>query len=420
MNSTETPASKGVPRAIRFMLQTIFVNAIGFGIITPVVPTLIMSLGAGNVSRASAFGGILSLVYALFQFLCGPLVGNLSDRFGRRPVIIGSQIGFALEFLLMAVAPSLAWLIVARILSGVFGATQGAAQAAIADIAPPAGRARYFSLLGAAFSIGFVLGPAIGGLLAGLDHRAPFFVAAGLAFANSTYGYWACAETLPADRRRAFDWSRANPVGALKQARKLPGILPLALVYFLWQLASIVYPLVWNFFALGKFGWTPALIGLSLATIGIGMAFVNLVITPRCLIRFGEFRTATIGMSIGLIAMLLTAIAPSGWMLYPLCGLISFQSMVHPALTALMSRHGTGTTQGEVQGFGSSVMALGAIVAPVIYNPLHSWFIGGAAPFRFDGAPIALAAVIALFSLILLRGLRASHEIAKPAKSGAD
>ena len=193
---------------------------------------------------------------------------------------------------------------------------------------------------------------------------------------------------------------------SLQQARKLPGIMPLALVYFLWQIASISYALIWAYFTKSKFGWSPELIGLSLAAIGVSMGIVNILIAPRLVARFREKRTAQIGIGIGVIAMIANAFAPSGWMLFPLCAIVAFQALAHPALTALMTRYGTGSTQGEVQGFASSIMALGAILAPLLFNPLHSFFTSASAPFRFDGAPLVLAAIIAALTFILLSRLR--------------
>ncbi len=410
---TTTP----ITPAIRFLLFTIFINAMGFGIIVPVTPDLVMALGDTDVSGATAIGGWLAASYAVMQFICGPIVGNLSDRFGRRPVILISLFGFAVEFLLMAIAPSLFWLFLARILSGMFGATQGPAQSAIADIITADDRARVYSLLSAAFAIGFVAGPALGGLLGGLGVRVPFFVAAALAMANLIYGLWACKETLTPERRRPFDWRRANPVGALRQARLIPGIMPLAFIYFLWQLASICYPLIWNYYTKGKFDWTPELIGLSLGAIGVFMGVVNILIAPKVMKRFREKKTALIGIGIGAVAMVANALVPEAWMLFPLCALVAFQALTHPALTAMMTRYGTASTQGEVQGFASSVMALGAIAAPLMFNPLHSYFTSSAAPFRFDGAPLVLAAGIAAlaFVLLLMRKEEASDPASLPA-----
>jgi MFS transporter, DHA1 family, tetracycline resistance protein len=264
------------------------VNAIGFGIIVPVTPQLVMELGQADLAQATVIGGGLAVSYALCQFLCGPTVGNLSDRFGRRPVLLFSLLGFALEFLLMALAPTLLWLFVARMLSGVFGATQGPAQSAIADMTGPEDRSRIYGLLGAAFGIGFVLGPAIGGFLSDYGTRLPFYVAAILAAANAFYGYWAFTESLPPENRRPFEWRRANPLGALLQVRKLTGVLPLAVIYFVWQLASIVYPMVWAYFAIAQYGWSGKMVGLSLAAIGVCMAGANIIVMPRLSPRLGD------------------------------------------------------------------------------------------------------------------------------------
>ncbi len=391
-----------LPPAIRFLLMTLTVNAIGFGIIVPVTPQLVMELGHVTLPRATVIGGALAMVYALCQFLSGPTVGSLSDRFGRRPVLLISLLGFSLEFALMAMSSSLIWLFVARMLSGVFGSTQGPAQSAIADITDQADRSRIFGLLGAAFGIGFVLGPAIGGFLSEYGHRTPFYAAAILAAGNALYGIWAFPETLPVERRRRFDWKRANPLGALLQVRKLEGVLPLAAVYFVWQLASIVYPLIWNYYAIAKFGWSGKMIGVSLAAIGVCMASVNILVMPRIAPRLGERRTALVGMSFGAAGMFTFAFIPYGWMVFPVGLIMAMQSIVHPSLTAMMTRKASAETQGEMQGFASSVMALGAIVAPALFNPVQSWFTGGAAPFYFAGAAMFVAGILAIIAAVML------------------
>jgi MFS transporter, DHA1 family, tetracycline resistance protein len=391
-----------LPPAVRFLLVTLTVNAIGFGIIVPVTPQLVMELGHVSLPRATVIGGALAMVYALCQFLSGPTVGSLSDRFGRRPVLLISLLGFSLEFTLMALSSNLVWLFVARMLSGVFGSTQGPAQSAIADITDPADRSRVFGLLSAAFGVGFVLGPALGGILSEYGHRTPFYAAALLAGCNAIYGFSAFPETLPIERRRRFDWKRANPLGSLLQARKLAGVLPLAAVYFVWQLAIIVYPLVWNYYAIAKFGWSGKMIGLSLAAIGVCMAGVNILVMPRIAPRLGERRTALVGMCFGALAMFAFAFIPYGWMVFPIGVIMALQSMVHPSLTAMMTRKASADTQGEMQGFASSVMALGAIVAPALFNPVQSWFTGGAAPFHFAGAALFVAGVLAIISAVML------------------
>lgn len=392
----------GMPPAVRFLLGTIFINAIGFGIIIPVMPELVMELGHASLSEATAIGGSLSLLYAATQFICGPLAGNLSDRFGRRPVLLGSLFGFAADFLVLAFAPSLAWLYVGRFLSGVFGASNAPAQSAIADLVPPDARPRLFGFIGAAFGMGFVIGPALGGVLGELGHRVPFFAAAALALLNLLYGLIVFPETLPRDNRRAFNWRRANPVGSLLNVRKLPGILPLALVYMLWQVASLIYPMIWNFYTYGRYGWGAGMVGLSLALVGIGMALVQTFVTGRLVRRVGEYQAALIGIGMGVLGMAAYAAAPYGWLALVLIIPMVFQGLAHPALTAMMSRRATADTQGEVQGFASSLMALGSIIAPSLFNPLLAWFTSDAAPVHFWGAPFVAAALIAALALAIL------------------
>lgn len=394
-----------LPPAIKFVLATMLVNSIGFGIIIPSFPQLIMSLGDASLSRATAIGGLLSLTYALFQFLFGPVMGNLSDRFGRRPVLLGSLFGFAVDFVIMAFAPTLAWLFAARILTGVFGASNGPSQSVIADVTAPDERSRLFGYISAAFGVGFVAGPAIGGLLAEISFRMPFYAAGALALANLLYGLFALPETLAAEHRRPFDWKRANPVGALFALRKLPGLLPISAVYFMWQLASLIYPMTWAYFTIGRYGWSNAMIGLSLAFMGATMALTQIFLSARIIARIGERRTATIGMAGGAIGMIAFAATTNGWIAFAMMPLIAVQSLVHPCLTAMMSRRADATNQGEVQGFASSVMAVGAILAPVVFNPALAWFTGPAAPFQFYGIAFVIAAAFALIGLAILVSL---------------
>lgn len=391
--------------AIRFVLATMLVNSIGFGIIIPSFPQLIMSLGHASLSRATAIGGLLSLTYALFQFLFGPVMGNLSDRFGRRLVLLGSLFGFAVDFIIMAFAPNLAWLFATRMLTGVFGASNGPSQSVIADVTAPDERSRLFGYISAAFGVGFVAGPAIGGLLAEISFRMPFYAAGALALANLVYGLFALPETLSAENRRPFDWKRANPVGALFTLRKLPGLLPISAVYFMWQLASLIYPMTWAYFTIGRYGWSNTMIGLSLALMGATMAVTQIFLSARIIARIGERRTATIGMIGGALGMAAFAATTNGWLAFAMMPLIAVQSLVHPCLTAMMSRRADATNQGEVQGFGSSVMAVGSIIAPVVFNPALAWFTGPKAPFQFYGIAFVIAAAFALIGLAILVSL---------------
>lgn len=396
---------KPLPPAIKFVLATMLINSIGFGIIIPSFPQLIMSLGHASLSGATAIGGLLSLTYALFQFVFGPVMGNLSDRFGRRPVLLGSLLGFAVDFTIMALAPTLAWLFATRILTGIFGASNGPSQSVIADITDPEERSRLFGYVSAAFGVGFVAGPALGGLLAEISFRMPFYAASGLAAINFLYGLAVLPETLAVENRRPFDWRRANPVGALFYLRKLPGLMPISAVYFMWQLASLIYPMTWAYFTIGRYGWSNAMVGLSLALMGATMAITQIFFAARIIARLGERRTATIGMAGGFAGMAAFAAISNGWLAFAMMPLIAVQSLVHPCLTAMMSRRADATNQGEVQGFASSVMAVGSIIAPVVFNPALAWFTGPKAPVHFYGIAFVIAAAFALIGLVMLMSL---------------
>lgn len=394
-----------LPPAIKFVLATMLINSIGFGIVIPSFPHLIMSLGNATLSEATAIGGLLSLVYALFQFIFGPIMGNLSDRYGRRPILLGSLFGFAVDFVILAFAPTMAWLFVARVLTGVFGASNGPSQSVIADLVGPDERSRLFGYISAAFGIGFVAGPALGGLLAEISFRMPFYAAAALASGNLLYGLFALPETLARENRRPFDWRRANPVGALLSLRKLPGLMPISVVYFLWQLASLIYPMTWAYFAIGRYGWSNGLVGLSLALMGATMALTQIFLSSRIVARFGERTTATIGLVGGVLCMIAFALVTNGTLAFMMMPLIAVQSLVHPCLTAMMSRRANAKNQGEVQGFASSVMAVGSIIAPLVFNPALAWFTGPKAPVHFYGIAFVIAAAFAALALIVLLSL---------------
>lgn len=385
------------------------INAMGFGIIVPVVPRLLMELSSAPIDQATAIGGYLAFTFAVAQFVFSPILGNLSDRFGRRPILLGSLAGFSIDFFVLAFAPTLAWVFIARAISGMFGASNGPAQSVIADIAAPEERSRYFGLLGAAFGIGFVLGPVIGGLLGDFDHRVPFYVAGSLAAINVIYGFFNLPETLAPKNRRKFEWRRANPVGALMHVRKLSGIIPISLAYFFWQIASLIYPMTWSYHAIGRYGWPSWLIGTSLALVGVCMAASQIWILPRMVKRYGERKTAIIGVTGAITAMLGYAVAGQGWMALALLPLMASQSLVHPNLTAMMTRRADATTQGEVQGFASAVMALGALAAPLLYNPALAYFTGPTAPFIFFGVAFAIAAMIAGLALLVLLLIRPAN-----------
>ena len=395
-----------LPPSVRFVLFTIVIDAIGFGIIMPVMPSLLMDVGNLDVAAAAQFGGLLSLVYAGFQFLLGPTLGNLSDRFGRRPVLLGSLAGYSVNFALMALAPNLAWLIAGQALAGIFGGTYGPAQAALADITGPQDRERVFGFVGAAFGIGFTLGPMVGGLLGEFGPRMPFYAAAALAALNLVYGLTIFPETLAAENRRVFKWRRANPLGALKAIGHLPGIVPLALVLLLWQIASLIYPLTWGYYLIAGFDASPRVIGMSLTVVGITMAAVQMLFTGRIVARFGERRSAMIGLAAASTAFLGFATAPHFPLAFVVMLIMPFGSLVQPSLSAMVSKRGQVDNQGEIQGITASIMSLGAMIAPVTLNPVLAYFTGAGAPMIVPGAAFAVSAVIALTALAVVSRMR--------------
>lgn len=393
-------------RPVRFILATIIIDAIGFGIIMPVMPDLLMAVGDMDVASAARFGGFLALLYAGCQFLLGPVLGNLADRYGRRPILLGSLAGYSINFALMSVAPNLGWLIAGQALAGIFGGTYAPAQAALADITEPQDRARIFGYVGAAFGIGFTIGPAIGGLLGELGPRMPFVAAAILAAANFIYGMVYFPETLSRKNRRAFDWRRGNPIGALKTLGRMPGIISIGLVLLLWQVASLVYPLTWGYYLIASFDASPGMIGASLTFVGITFALVQFFLTGRIVARFGERRAAIIGLCAASTTFAGFAVAPH----FPLAMLAAlimpFGSIIQPSLSAMVSHRGSANNQGEIQGFTASIMSLGAMIAPITLNPTIAHFTAVDAPSNLPGAAFALATIIALTALIITMRMR--------------
>ncbi len=394
-----TAATRGVAG---FVVTTILLDAMGFGIIIPVLPRLVMDLGHGDLAEATRIGGWLAVCYAGMQFLCGPLMGNIGDRFGRRPVLLGAVGGLGIDFALLGFAPSLGWLFLGRLLAGFFGASHGPASAALADVTSPEDRARRFGFLSAAFGIGFVVGPALGGLLGDLSPRAPFLAAAALSGGNFLFGLCFFPETLTRERRRPFSLARANPLGALAALRTLEGVLPLAFVYFFWQLAMMVYPATWAFYTIARFGWAPSTIGASLAFTGVLMASIQMLLLGRIVARLGERNAVLLGMASAMAGLVGYAIAGRGWMVFALMLATALQSVAQPSLNAMMSRRVENDRQGELQGFNGSLAALAALLAPLLFNMPLAYFTSPQAPFRFAGAAFAVAAAMVLVALVAL------------------
>jgi MFS transporter, DHA1 family, tetracycline resistance protein len=387
--------------ALTFILVTLIINSMGIGLMIPVMPSLLTELTSLPVSDAARWGGALSVVYALMQFGFGPTLGNLSDRFGRRPVLLVSMFAMAVDYLIMALSWHLAVLFIGRTLSGVAGATFSAASAYIADVSSKEDRAKNFGLVGAGFGVGFVFGPIIGGFLGEYGTRAPFYAAAALSFINFLFGYFMLPETLKQENRRDFDWKRANPLGALKQIAAYPAVRTLLLAVFLFDIAHYVYPAVWGYYTEEVFSWSTGDIGLSLAVVGIGFAFVQGYLIRVLEPKLGPGRTLFIALCANLLAFIGLSFATAGWAAYAMIGFAALGAMATPAFTGLMSNRIPDNAQGELQGLISSAAGLSMVVSPFVMTQTFSLFSGPDAQIVFPGAPFAVAALLILASMLI-------------------
>jgi DHA1 family tetracycline resistance protein-like MFS transporter len=397
-------ANSARPAAVGFIFVTLLLDIIGLGIIIPVIPQLIQELTGADVSEASRYGGWLLFAYAFFQFLFAPLVGALSDRYGRRPVLLLSLLGFGLDYLVLAFAPTLAWLFVARVVSGIFGASFTTGFAYIADVSPPEKRAQNFGLVGAAFGLGFIIGPVTGGILGELGPRVPFFVAAALTFLNMAYGYFVLPESLPADRRRAFEWKRANPLGTLVALKRYPRVVGLIGSLVFLYIASHAVQGTWSYFTIEKFNWSPKDIGLSLGAVGILSAFVQGFLIRKAIPALGAWRTLIVGMVCNVVGLILFALVQQQWMLYAFLVPYAFGGLAGPALQGLLSNGVPENEQGELQGAMSSMMSATSIVGPPLMTSIFATFTEAGAPIYFPGAPFVAGAILSATSLVLILG----------------
>ena len=388
--------------AFAFIFVAVLVDSIGFGIILPVLPRLIMQLTGVSVDRAAVYGGWLSFVYALLQFFCAPVLGNLSDRFGRRPVLLFALLALGCDYLVMGFAPVIAWLFIGRMVAGVAGASFTPAYAYVADITAPARRAQNFGLMGAAFGVGFIVGPAIGGLLGAFGPRAPFFTAGAIALANTAFGYFALPESLPRESRRPFHWARANPLGTLLQMLEFPPVSWLLGALLLWQLAHQVLPSTWAFYTISKFHWSSAEVGYSLAFVGLVMAVAQGVLT-RVLIPWigGERRAAAAGMAAALIAYIGYAFATEGWMMYFVSLTTFLFALTYPSINALASQQIPANAQGELQGAVAGLYSLSSIIGPPLMTQVFGHFSARSAGVYFPGAAFLTAALLTVGSALL-------------------
>ncbi len=388
--------------AVPIVLAILLIDSIGFGIVLPVLPGLIVHLGHVSLPEATRIAGYMLVAYAGAQFFAGPVLGNLGDRFGRRPILLFSAIAFALDYLFMAAAPSLVWLFVGRLIAGVAGATYGPANAVLADVTEPAKRGATFGLMGAAFGLGFILGPAIGGLLAGFGTRAPFIVAAALAGLNAIWIFWRLPETLPPERRRPFRWRDAHIWGAFRPLFHAGGATAILIVALLWQIAHTVYPATWAFWAGLARHWDAAQIGWSLAAAGLAMAVAQAVVTGRAIARFGEARTVVIGMLVGGLSFLLYVFVRADWQVYAVIFVSALQGLVWPSINALLSRMTDASHQGALQGGMASIASVAAIVGPLAMTQALAF---GAERGQPGGAFLLAFILVACAFLIIIFGV---------------
>lgn len=383
-------------------MLTVMIDAMGIGLIIPVMPDLIQELGGGTLAEAAIWGGILSTTFAAMQFLFGPVMGGLSDRFGRRPVLLVALVVMALDYVVMAVAGSIWLLLAGRVVGGITAATQSTASAYMADISAPHERAARFGLVGAAFGAGFVLGPLLGGLLAEYGTRAPFWLAAALAFGNAIFGWAVLTETVTDANRRRFEWRRANPLGALRALGRLEGVMPLLLVYFIYYIGFAVYPAVWSYFGKERFEWAPATIGLSLALFGVTMALIQGGLIRPILKALGERGTVIAGHVFSIMSLIGIAMITSGTWVLILTPLAALGGIIPPALQGIMSQRVANDAQGELQGALTSASALAMILSPLAMTYTFAQFTDADAPIYLPGAPFLLAATLSTIGIAAL------------------
>lgn len=400
--------------SVAFVIAVVYLDMLGIGLAFPILPKLVQLFEHGDISRSSYIVGFLSAGYALMQFLLSPMLGALSDRFGRRPVMLLGLAGMGVNYFLLAAAPTLWWFAIARLISGATGATFSTAGAYLADITPPEKRAQSFGYIGAAFGVGFITGPAIGGLLGALDLRLPFLAAGCLSLANVAFGYFILPESLAPENRKAFALSRANPVGALLEMRRTGAVLGLMAIYIMAMFANRVTEMTWVLFTSYRFHWGPADVGVSLALVGVTFIVAQGVM-PRVLIpRLGERRAIILGLCVAVVVPILFGIVPRGWMTYPvmLLGIFGW-TMAQPAMQSLMSRGVAANEQGLLQGALASLMGLTSIAGPPIWTGLFGYFVSAEAPAIVPGMAFFVAS--AVFAVALGLAVRWVH---KPSADG--
>ncbi len=388
-------------KAIFFILVTVLIDVIGIGIIIPIMPSLYQELTGGSVSEASQYSAYLVFIYAIMQFIFSPIIGGLSDQYGRRPVLLLSLLGFGLDFVFLALAPSIGWLFVGRIISGIAGASFTTANAYIADVTEPEKRAQSFGMLGAAFGLGFIIGPSLGGILGEIDTRLPFWVAASLALVNWLYGYFILPESLLPENRRKFNIKRANPIGSLINLKKHPYILALVLSLFLVNVSNFATQGTWSFYTIEKFNWSKMEVGLSLGFVGLMVAIVQGGLIRIIIPKLGQENSLFLGLAINSIGLLGFAFASSSWMMYAIMVPFAIGGLAGPAFQGIISNQVQKNEQGELQGGLTSLMSIAAIVGQPLMLGLFRIFTKKNGVGYLPGAPFIMGSMLSIISLIL-------------------
>jgi DHA1 family tetracycline resistance protein-like MFS transporter len=387
--------------AVAFIFVTILLDMFALGLIMPILPKLVESFVDNDTASAARIFGLFGTAWAAMQFIFSPILGGLSDRFGRRPVVLLSNFGLALDYVLMALAPSLIWLFIGRVISGITSASVSTAFAYIADITPPERRAAVFGKVGAAFGAGFIVGPAIGGLLGNTDPRLPFWVAAGLSFANTLYGLLILPESLPRDRRSPFRWKSANPLGALKLLRTDRVLAGLSIANFVAQLAHVVLPSTFVLYASYRYGWDTKTVGLTLALVGVCAMVVQGAGIGPIVRRIGERRALLLGLGCGAIGFLIFGAAPTGPLFWLGIPVMALWGLAGAATQALMTQLVAPDQQGQLQGATTSVQSVSQLLGPFLFTLIFAYFIGAQAPLKLPGAPFLLASALLVLALLI-------------------
>lgn len=397
--------------AIGFIFITLMIDVTGLGLVIPVFPKLIQQLIHGDISEASIYGGWLTFTYAIIQFFFAPVLGALSDKFGRRPILLLSLFGFGLDYLFLSYAPTIGWLFVGRAIAGITGASFTTATAYIADISTPQNRAQNFGMVGAAFGLGFIIGPVMGGFLGSFGPRIPFMVAAGLCFINAIYGYFILPESLSKENRRNFQWRRANPVGALKQLAKYPGLRGLIAAFFLIYIASHAVQSNWSYFGIERFGWSEKMIGISLAVVGLCVAIVQGGLIRFINPRIGNEKSVYAGLLLYATGLLLFAFASATWMMFIFLIPYCLGGICGPALQSIISGNVPANEQGELQGALTSLISLTSIIGPPLMTGLFAYFTKPSAPVHFSGVAFLLGSLLMLMSAVIAYKTFRSHRL---------